>query len=191
MPLAAAVARGVAGEGSDAVGDEEAGGALVGVLAGDLASREREVVAGRFSGDAEVGAGLPPFGAMDFDAASAGAPVGEEVSGFVTERAEDLGMADGVEPWIQFNDRGAGAGGPCGGLEPGVPDDGKPLGDRGGSGLREPCGGDGGEAGIRACEGGIGWGQGTGWGECISGATGEPGWGAAREGGEFSVSSHG
>lgn len=104
MALAAAVAGGVAGEGPDAVGDEEAGGALVGVFAGDLASGEGKVVAGRFAGDAEIGAGLAPFGAMDFDAAAACAPVGEEVGGLVAERAEDLGMADGVEPRVQFDD---------------------------------------------------------------------------------------
>lgn len=185
MALAAAVAGGVAGEGPDAVGDEAAGWALVGVLAGDLASGEREVVAGGFAGDAEVGAGLAPFRAMDFDAAAAGAPVGEEVGGLVAERAEDLGMADGVEPRIQFNDRGAGAGGACGGLEPGVPDYGKALGYRGGSGVGEPCGGDRCEAWVWACERWIGWGEG------IGGATLEPDRSAAREGGEFSASSHG
>lgn len=186
VALAAAVAGGVAGEGADAVGDEEAGRALVAVLAGDLASGKWEVVAGRFAGDAEIGAGLAPFRAMDFDAAAAGAPVGEEVSGFVAEGAEDLGMADGVEAWIQFNHRGAGAGGACGGLKPGIPDDGEALGDWGGSRVGEPCGGDGGEAGVRACERWVG-----GWGESIGGAAGKPGRSAAREGGEFSASSHG
>ncbi len=185
VALAAAVAGRVAGEGTDAAGDQEAGRALIGVFAGDLASRKREIVAGWFARDAEVGAGLPPFRTMDFDAAAAGAPVGKEVGGFVAQCPEHLGMADGVEPRIEFNDRGAGAGCARGRLQAGIPDDGKALGDGAGSGVVEPGGGEGGEAGIRSGEGGVGGRKGIGGAQ----------WGSLRrvalERGEFSVSSHG
>ena len=53
--------------------------AAVGEFGAHLAAFEGKAVAARFAGDAEVGAGLPPFGTVGGDASAAGAVHADEV----------------------------------------------------------------------------------------------------------------
>ncbi len=71
-----------------------AGRATVDVPTADLAAGQREDVATALAGDAEVGASLPPLGAVRGDPAFFRTRVGDQMRKFVAERA--LGFAGKV-----------------------------------------------------------------------------------------------
>lgn len=60
-------------------------------------------MAGRFTGDAEIGAGAAPFGSVRCDPAAAGAVVGDEMGEFVQQGAPDLVAAEAGDRGIQLD----------------------------------------------------------------------------------------
>lgn len=76
---AAIVARDSPLDGSDSANDQKTIGADINMVALQLASLEREIMAGKFSRDPEVRAGHLPLLAVWFDAPSGTTFVGDEV----------------------------------------------------------------------------------------------------------------
>lgn len=118
---AAGEARNAAAEGADAADVLLAGGATVKVPGADLAAREGKVVAALFIGEAEVDAGLLPFGAVGRDAAAACAVVRQEVGEFVAEGFVDFGVAEREELRVQCDELLPVVGETGGGAHAGVP----------------------------------------------------------------------
>ena len=84
---AAREARDAAAERAHAPDLHRAPGTAVGVLARDLAARERKIVAARLVVEAKVVARAFPFRAVRCDAAATGAVPGKQMREFVAERA--------------------------------------------------------------------------------------------------------
>jgi hypothetical protein len=115
--LAAIETGGASAQWTDSFEEAAAVLAAVGEFGAHLAAFEGKAVAAWFTGDSEVGAGLPPFGTVGGDASAAGAVHADEVGEFVAKDSLDDGGSVVFEAWINFHLPGAGAGGAGGGLE--------------------------------------------------------------------------
>ena len=98
-----------------------AAGATIEKTPGPLPHRKRQGVATRFVGDAEIVAGLSPFGAVGRNAATAGPELGKQMSKLVAQRALDLRGVVIMEEGIQRDEIAAGIGPARGAAEAGVP----------------------------------------------------------------------
>ena len=123
-----------AAEAADAREIAAATGTAVEVTADSSADEGGEIVAAHLIGDAEIAAGLFPFGAMRKNAAAAGAKLGEEMGQLVAQRPLDFAAGVADEEWIE-RDQPAARVGPAGaGLQARVPFDLDLRGDRSGAG---------------------------------------------------------
>lgn len=120
---AAGEAGGFPGEAADAVDDQPAGRALVGVAALLAGFLQWQLMTGRFAGDAEFGAGAAPLGPVGGDAAAAGPVVGDEVGEFVEQGAVDFPVAKAGQRGIHLDALLVGPGPAGAGAQPGVPFD--------------------------------------------------------------------
>ena len=78
-------------------------------------------MAALLAGYSEIAARLTPLHAMRGDATTPSTPVGDKVGQFVPEDTLSNGVVEFPEPWVEINVRGAGTGGACSGLQPGIP----------------------------------------------------------------------
>ena len=69
--------------------------------AGARLNRERQGVAARFVGDAEVAAGFAPGRAVRRNASPAGAELGQQMGQLMAQGAIDLGRVVLAQAWIQ------------------------------------------------------------------------------------------
>ncbi len=123
MFAAAGEAGGFAAEGADAFQFLRAGEAAVEMAGLHLAAGQREGVAALFIVQAEVAAGLLPFGAVRGDAAASGAEVREEMRELVAQRAIHFVGTEIAEARIEGDERLAGERGAGGAAHARVPAD--------------------------------------------------------------------
>src|SRR5205814_1603117 len=112
-----------AGESPDAGKILAASGTTIKEPAGALFDREREGVAARFIGDAEVAAGLAPGGAMRWNAPPAGAELGQQMGKLMAHGAIDLGRVVLAQARVQRDQVAARIGPACRAEEPRIPFD--------------------------------------------------------------------